>query len=98
MKKININKIIRLENNKLINTFFSYTTILYGSTQQKISKYIVLHSFNTSTIHMIHNNNIINIEIDTLRRRSVKPSANVFREILVYLIIFSIPYIERIEV
>ena len=98
MKKININKIIRLENNKLINTFFSYTIILYGSTQQKISKYIVLYSFNTSTIHIIHNNNIINIEIDTLRRRSVKPSANVFREILVYLIIFSIPYIERIEV
>ena len=98
MKKINITKIIRLENNKLINTSFSYTTILYGSIQQKISKYIVLHSFNTSTIHIIHNNNIINIEIDTLRRRSVKPNINIFREILAYLIIFSISYIERIEV
>ena len=42
---------------------------------------------------MIHNNNIMDIEIDTLR--SAKPSANISREISAHLSIFSILYIER---
>jgi len=54
-------------------------------------------SSNTLTTLITYYNNNMDIEVDTSRRRSVSPSANVSRELLAHFSISSITYIKRIE-
>jgi len=44
-----------------------------------------------------HYNSNIDIEVDTLRGRSVSSSANIFRELSVYSNISSISYVKRMK-
>jgi len=50
-----------------------------------------------STTHITHNNNNIDMEVDTPRERLAISSINVFREALAHSSVSSILYVERIE-
>jgi len=77
---------------------FSYTTILYGSAQQRISKYIV--SFYTD----IQNNSrtpsttvLMDIEVDMPRGRLFVASPNNSRESSTHSNILSMAYADRVQ-
>ena len=54
-------------------------------------------SSNTLITPIAHYNNSMNIEVDTLRGRSVSSSVNVSRKTLAHSSVSSIPYVERME-
>ena len=66
-------------------------------SNRKLVNILFPFSFNTSTTFMAHNNNNIDMVINTSRSKLVKSSVNISRNLLAYSSIFSISYMERME-
>ena len=64
-------------------------------SNRKLVNILFFFSFNTFTTSITNN---IDMEVDIPRGRLVNSSANVSRDLLVHFNIFSISYIEKIEV